>query len=185
MARKPKKVRRKKTPPRKPPPLLKLSDVVPVAPVKPKHPGGAPSKYSLEVVTRICDFLAAGKALSAIGEMEDMPGRSTILRWLDEHEEFRDLYARARSAQADFYAEEILKISDTPVEGIKTKDGPHGMEITTGDMIEHRRLQVDARKWFASKLAPKKYGDKQINEHSGPDGTPIPIQPVINLYGKP
>ena len=27
-------------------------------------------------------------------------------------------------------------------------------------MIEHRRLQVDARKWAAGKLAPKKYGDK-------------------------
>ena len=27
-------------------------------------------------------------------------------------------------------------------------------------MIEHRRLQVDVRKWMAGKLAPKKYGDK-------------------------
>ena len=27
-------------------------------------------------------------------------------------------------------------------------------------MLQHRRLQVDARKWYASKLAPKKYGEK-------------------------
>jgi hypothetical protein len=53
--------------------------------------------------------------------------------------------------------------------GITTKSGKDGVEITEGDMIQHRRLQVDARKWYASKLAPKKYGDKieaDLN-HSG------------------
>ncbi len=34
-------------------------------------------------------------------------------------------------------------------------------------MIEHRRLQVDARKWYAGKLRPKVYGDKIQQEHSG------------------
>ena len=42
----------------------------------------------------------------------------------------------------------------------ETKIGKDGVETTEGDMIEHRRLQVDARKWLAGKLAPKKYGDK-------------------------
>jgi hypothetical protein len=27
-------------------------------------------------------------------------------------------------------------------------------------MIEHRRLQVDARKWILARMDPKKYGDK-------------------------
>ena len=30
-------------------------------------------------------------------------------------------------------------------------------------MIEHRRLQIDARKWLIGKMAPKKYGDKQLS----------------------
>lgn len=29
------------------------------------------------------------------------------------------------------------------------------------------RLRVDARKWIASKLKPKKYGDKTEVEHTG------------------
>jgi hypothetical protein len=29
---------------------------------------------------------------------------------------------------------------------------------------------------MAGKLRPKKYGDKVVNEHSGPDGGPIPIR---------
>ena len=28
------------------------------------------------------------------------------------------------------------------------------------DMVERSRLMMEARKWYASKLAPKKYGDK-------------------------
>jgi len=35
------------------------------------------------------------------------------------------------------------------------------------------RLRVDSRKWLASKLAPKKYGEKVSAELSGPDGGPI------------
>jgi hypothetical protein len=34
-------------------------------------------------------------------------------------------------------------------------------------MIERARLKVDARKWVAAKLKPKKYGDKLQTEHSG------------------
>lgn len=58
-------------------------------------------------------------------------------------------------------AEDILDIADTPQIGAVTKTKPDGsVETREGDMIEHRRLQVDARKWLASKLKPKKYGDR-------------------------
>jgi hypothetical protein len=160
-----------------------LKAVIPVAPVKATV--GAPSKYSLKMAEEICDLIATGKSMVAIGEMEEMPPRHTILGWLRVHEEFQNMYARAKDDAADFYAEEIIKISNTPVEGVKTKSGPNGTEVTTGDMIDHRRLQVDARKWYAAKLAPRKYSEKYIAEHSGPDGGPMQFQPVINLFGKP
>ena len=73
----------------------------------------------------------------------------------------REQYARARESQADAIFDEILAIADTPMVGEKRKVKEDGsVEIQTGDMIEHRRLQVDARKWMAGKLRPKKYGDK-------------------------
>jgi hypothetical protein len=40
-----------------------------------------------------------------------------------------------------------------PVPAVETR-------TRTGDMLGHRRLQVEARKWYAAKLAPKKYGDR-------------------------
>lgn len=61
--------------------------------------------------------------------------------------------------QAEFYVEQAIEISDTPLIGQKTVTKAAGTEITEGDMIEHRRLQIDIRKWTAARLAPKKYGD--------------------------
>ena len=37
-----------------------------------------------------------------------------------------------------------------------------------GDMVDRSRLMVNARKWPASKLAPKKYGDKVEASYPAP-----------------
>ncbi|MBX8785491.1 hypothetical protein HBA94_17175 [Ochrobactrum sp. GRS2] len=42
--------------------------------------------------------------------------------------------------------------------------------------VQKAKLRIDTRKWLMSKMAPKKYGDKVMNEHSGPDGGPIPVR---------
>ena len=121
-----------------------------------------PSSYSMKVADTICARLADGKSLNSICASNDMPHKTTVFRWLSSHDEFRDQYARAREAQADVLFDEILDIANTPIEGTKTKLDKDGevVEISKGDMIEHRRLQIDARKWMAGKLRPKVYGDK-------------------------
>lgn len=60
-------------------------------------------------------------------------------------------------------ADEILDISDTPENGVIITDKATGRETKTGDMIEHRRLKVDTRKWYLSKLAPKRYDKPQTD----------------------
>jgi hypothetical protein len=132
------------------------------------RPVGRPSSYTQDVGDAICERIADGESLRAICAGEDMPNRATVFRWLAAFRDFSDQYARARESQADTLFDEILSIADTPVIGEKRKvkdDG--GVEISTGDMIEHRRLQVDARKWMAGKLRPKKYGEKLELEHGG------------------
>lgn len=127
-----------------------------------------PSDYSQEIADLICERIGDGESLRKICSEDDMPNKATVFRWLAAHPEFSDQYARAREAQADTLFDEVLAIADTPMMGEKTKIGSDGKtETTTGDMIEHRRLQVDARKWMAGKLRPKKYGDKLDVEHSG------------------
>ena len=71
-----------------------------------------------------------------------MPARRTVLNWMSADTNFCTSIARAREEQAEHLAEEIVNIADTCTD-------PH-----------KARLQIDARKWYASKLAPKKYGEK-------------------------
>lgn len=139
------------------------------------------SGYTEELADIICERIANGESLKAICDEGGMPSQSMVFRWLASDEAFRERYARAREVQADALFDEILVIADTPVLGEKTKTDKDGnTEVTTGDMIEHRRLQIDARKWMAAKLRPKKYGDKLELEHNGE----VRLTPVINFNGK-
>ncbi|UOO77940.1 hypothetical protein LVJ85_05620 [Neisseria sp. Dent CA1/247] len=111
-----------------------------------KRPVGRPSKFDEKVVEKILSMLAEGASLESICLMEDMPSARTVYRWLDENEGFCQRYARAREMQADLYADQIIKIADDCQ--------PEAAAVAKA------RLQIDSRKWKASKLAPKKYGDK-------------------------
>lgn len=127
---------------------------------KPAQPGpGRPSSFTPEVIEALCTLIAEGssgrEACAALGV-----SRSGMHRLLADDKEFQDQYTRARDMQADLLFGEIITIADTPMIGTKEVGKEWGTEVTKADMIEHRRLQVEARKWVTAKLAPKKYGDK-------------------------
>ncbi len=135
---------------------------------------GRPSAYTQKLAESICERIAEGESLRSICEDAKMPDKATVMRWLaDEGKpEFRDQYARARGAQADHFADEILAIADDGKnDTYKTEDG---REIVDHDHIQRSRLRVDTPKWLMSKLAPKKYGDKLVHEGSE-DGPPISV----------
>lgn len=127
-----------------------------------------PSEFKEETGAAICARLASGEPLVKICRDDDMPHVATVYRWLIANEAFRDSYARAREDQADTLADEIQAIADEPMVGKKTTTKANGdVETVEGDMLEHRKLRVEARKWIAAKLKPKKYGDKVEHEHGG------------------
>lgn len=130
-----------------------------------------PSKYSQQLADAICDLLVDGKSLRTICSTAKMPSRSTVIRWLAENEAFRNQYARARELQADTLAEEILDIADKSVLGERLKKDGKGkvLERQTGDMVERSKLMIDARKWYAGKLQPKKYGERVALDHGVQD----------------
>lgn len=74
---------------------------------------------------------------------------ASVFKWLGEHKEFSEQYVRAREAQADALADEIVDIADSEENPAKA------------------RVRVDARKWIAAKMKPKRYGDKITTEHEG------------------
>ncbi len=93
----------------------------------------------------VCARIAGGESLRTICEDKDLPTARGVLKWLnaDGNDAAVRQYARAREEQADHYADEIITIADD--ESIPP---------------DSRRIMVDARKWVASKLKPKRYGDK-------------------------
>ncbi len=124
---------------------------------------GRPSIYTPELADRICELIATHpKGLETLCKMyPDLPSSSIIRKWLTEpgKKDFLHQYEISLSMRADTLFEEILEIADSVQIGetITTKAGEK--EITQADMIQHRRLRIDARKWVVSKLLPKKYGD--------------------------
>lgn len=106
---------------------------------------GRPTKFTEAFANNICERIMNGESLREICLSDNMPKRTTVHRWLSENEVFQNQYARARDTQADTLADDIIAISDT---------------ATDKDSAAAAKVRVDARKWVAAKLKPKRYGDK-------------------------
>lgn len=105
-----------------------------------------------------------------------MPPQSVVFQWLSKNPSFAENYARARQYWAESEFEKMMHIADTPQIGEKTKTTEKGVEVITGDMTEHRKLQVDTRKWALARMFPKKYGDATLLKHADPDGNVLKVQ---------
>jgi hypothetical protein len=103
-----------------------------------------------------------------------MPAVSSVYLWLLKNKVFSDLYARAREDQSDTLADQIMEIGDeTPMMVITDEDGKVTKRMDPAG-INRNRLRVDARKWIAAKLKPRKYGDRQIL--AGDKDAPVEIK---------
>lgn len=113
---------------------------------------GRPKSYTPTIGKAICDRLIAGDSLKTISK-KIKRSTSCIMEWLITIPEFEGMYAHARLAQADTFADQIIGIAD------RAK--------LSAESINKARLQVDARKWVASKLKPQKYGERVEQHLSG------------------
>lgn len=148
---------------------------------------GRPSEFTQEIADAICERIASGVSLRSIVEADDMPAASTVFKWLSERETFSEQYARAREAQADALFDEMLDIADDARNDWMVSRGEDENEAwrLNGEHIQRSKLRLEARKWMASKLQPKKYGDKVTNEHTGADGGPIQVSRVERVIVRP
>lgn len=114
-----------------------------------------------EILDEIFSRLEAGESLSGIcySEPERFPRPSTITDLCAANAEVSARYARARNAGLDRLAEQSLSVASD-----KHRDP------------NCRRVELDAIKWFTSKLRPDKYGDASKLELTGANGGPIQVQ---------
>ena len=137
-------------------------------------PIGRPTDYSQEMADIICERIADGESLRQICSEETMPNKATVFRWLGKFKEFSDQYARARENQAETLADEITNIADETMVIVKEKDGFTEV-VLDSTAVARNRLRIDTRKWVASKLLPKKYGDKVDLNHGGQVDNPLSV----------
>ena len=131
---------------------------------------GRPTTYNQKTATKLCQKLAMGMSLRKACEGdESMPALSTVFAWMHNNEEFQKQYARAKEEGADAMFEEINDIADETIQVIKS-----GAEKKSGAYAQAQRLRVDTRKWYMSKVKPKKYGDK-LDLTSDGKALPAPI----------
>lgn len=125
---------------------------------------GRPSLYNEGLASEILRRMSEGETLIKICSEDGMPSKTTLLVWAinDLPPGFSARYARAREMQAVSIGEEALVLADDCTDPVKA------------------RLQVDTRKWFASKMHPSKFGDKSQIEHTGdlPAIAPIFVVPA-------
>jgi hypothetical protein len=143
-----------------------------------KHPGGRPTRYDPQLAADICTRIANGEALRQICQDEGMPVQSTVYLWLSRFHEFSDMYTKAREDQADTLADEIHAIADQmPME----KTDKEGNTSFDSAYINWMRLRIDARKWTASKLKPRKYGDRVAL--AGDEDNPLKVEASVEAKG--
>ena len=106
--------------------------------------------YTREKFIAVCELVADGKSLREVCSMEGMPPRRTFMDWIAENrDDCRALYNAAKDERIHTLAEETIAIADGT-------DGARGDDRDA----QVRRVRVDARKWYASRMLPKVYGER-------------------------
>jgi hypothetical protein len=108
-----------------------------------------------------------------------MPDMTTVFSWLASKPDFTQQYTRAREEQAEAFADEIVSIADeTPeLEEVRDREGNIVDMKLHSAYVQWQKNRIDARKWTASKLKPKKYGER-LNL-AGDAESPIKVEAEI------
>jgi len=119
-----------------------------------------PNSYTPELGARICSLMVEGRSMRSICRRKDMPAISTIFDWLVDEPRFAEQYARGYEMRADAIFEDTILIADGTAKGAD---------------VQRDRLRVDTRKWFLSRMDPKKYGDRlqMANDPLNPVSDPV------------
>lgn len=114
---------------------------------------GRPSLFTQAIAAEICERLISGESLRTICDDENMPGKTTVLVWAHEREDFRDQYARARELSGESDADDVSHFARQVARG--------ELDPSAGNVA------INGLKWSAGKRQPKRYGDKLDIEHKG------------------
>lgn len=121
-------------------------------------------QYSPDLADRILDLYAAGKNLIEISKMAEMPGYSTLQKWITSHPEF----------SRRFQAVGTMLALHREQQAIQTAEAAEGKDAD--------RLKIETYWRSAEVNDPARYGKKVT--HGGDQNNPVILQ-VITGFGPP
>lgn len=115
---------------------------------------GRPSEYTEEEADAICAWISRGGSLNSYCDTTGR-GHVTVFRWLREHALFHSRYSLALENRADTIVDEMQAIADESAQN-PTMEG-----------VQAAKLRVETRRWIASKLKSRVYGDRVEVKQTG------------------
>jgi hypothetical protein len=135
------------------------------------------STFTPELGREICERIANGESLKAVGQDPAMPCAATILRWAAEFPDFGNDYAHARQLMADVLFDEAREVALG----------------TTPATVWADRLRFDTIRWMTARMAPKKYCERVVveaevaarraDEDDDPFGARAPMTVIVKRFG--
>ena len=139
---------------------------------------GRPTTYTEEKGRDICAWIASGHSLTKWCERTGT-AMQVVYEWLKRQPAFSEDYAHAQEIRADSLADAVIDIIDEQF------DNPN----LTNEQVQLLRLRMEGRKWIASKLKPRAWGDHApaskgsgtIQIHIGIPPAPAPLVVVTEI----
>lgn len=123
-----------------------------------------------ELLSSICERLASGESLRDICKSDGMPTETAVRKWaIKDPHGFGSQYAISRNMAMDAMEDDLLEIADAELPRLDNG-------ATDSGAVNNKRVRIDTRKWIMSKIAPKRYGDKQSIELTGKDEGPLLVE---------
>lgn len=125
-----------------------------------------PIPYVKEIGEALCkEITSTSRGLAYIcanNKDKGFPHHSRVYEWLIEHEDFADMYRRAREIQSHFMADETLEIADDKSQDVMYDK--NGNEVCNKEFVMRSDIRIKTRQWMASKINRKYYGDKDPDD---------------------
>ncbi len=111
-------------------------------------------KYDPEKIwPTILERIANGESLATALRKPGMPSYALAKLHLRSNPVLREAYDQAVEDRAALLAEELIELADTPI--------PESLDpASRSAWVQHLRIRLDTRKWIASRVFRKLYGDK-------------------------
>lgn len=119
-------------------------------------PRKSPTKADPQVIwAQILPMIASGASLPSA--LQQLPEPRPSLWWakmaVRDAPDLAERYRAAMELRADALADEIAAIADEPIP-------PTLRGSDAAAWVQQQRLRVDAKKWLACKLFPRRWGDR-------------------------